>query len=74
VQSAYVVPQLYTVTSGATRLPLVYPALWHAFVVHVPALLASPTTTPPLYVNATPPGRKFTVRFACVVAVCALVP
>jgi hypothetical protein len=73
VQLACVVPQLYPVTFGVAVATLV-PLLWHALVPHVPAMLASPTTTEPLYVKATRPARKFTVRFACVAAVCALVP
>src|SRR5512143_3623876 len=53
---------------------MLVPLLWQAFVPHTPAMLPSPTTTEPVYVNATPPARKFTVRFGCVVASCAFVP
>jgi hypothetical protein len=73
-----VVFQLYPTTSGcAYTPPLVYPRVWHSFAPHVPKLPPPPATTASAavpYVNATPPARKFTVPFACVVAVCAFNP
>src|SRR5512134_1417655 len=56
---------------------MLVPLLWHSFVPQAPKLppaIATTASAAAPYVNATPPARKFTVPFACVVAVCALVP